>query len=787
MAWLVILTVCSVSPAGAQCEAHLVAGDSAVNDLFGDSVDMHAGVAVVGAPLGDDSGSASGAAYVYRFNGTIWYQQQKLLASDAAAGDEFGRSVAVHGNTIVVGSPLEDAGGNAAGAVYVFRYDGSSWTQTQKIIASDAFAFDKFGTSVAVHGEALIVGAPDAHSPDPEGQAYVYRDTGAFWVEDQILTASDGTGYDRFGASVSISGDVAVVGAYATDASTGSAYVYEYNGSVWLQDQILTASDAGAGNEFGRAVDVSGDAIVVGSPLDQDLGPNTGSVYVFRRGAFSWSQEDKFVGEYSYTRLGTSVSIDGGIVAAGATSWGGPDGGGRAFVYRLDGSWTLDRPIGDSAFAFDNFGSAIAVSAGAVLVGSRYGDDGPLFDSGAADVFGRPAVASFRNGNFSDASGEGWCFVDRSDSGAVDFSAGELEVTGGSDDTSTNTITYVQQAFDLHTESNYRCTFDWSYSSTDTPGYDGAFYNIIDAKSGASVTGWSVTLSDTDGESGSASVGFTGSGQFLLRLGVFTSDNLFGPGIVTIDNVNIICDETPGPLTNGSFSDESGVPWCFTDTSRNGAADFVGFEGIVTGGNDGITGSSATYLEQELSVGSGTRTCSFTWEYDSVDSAGYDAAVWDIVDRSTGLSVVAGPITLSDISGESGSVATNFSGSGLYVLRLGVTSTDNVFGAGVASFGNVAVVGAATSLIRGDANTDGGFDISDAIFLLDFLFIPGSATPPCMDSADTNDDGSVNLADAVTVLGNLFSGGAPIAAPHPGCGPDPTPDGLGCASFPTCP
>ena len=201
----------------------LTASDAAWNDDFGTSVALSGDTAVVGAPFDDDAGSASGSAYVFVRSGTRWSQQQKLTASDAAPNDDFGLAVALSGDTAVVGAIGDDDAGRDSGAAYVFVRSGTRWSQQQKLTASDAASNDLFGISVAVSGDTAVVGAyADDDAGGDSGAAYVFVRSGTRWSEQQKLTASDAAAGIRFGNSVAVSGDTAVVGAYADD----SAYVF---------------------------------------------------------------------------------------------------------------------------------------------------------------------------------------------------------------------------------------------------------------------------------------------------------------------------------------------------------------------------------------------------------------------------------------------------------------------------------------------------------------------------------------------------------------------------------
>ena len=266
-------------------EAKLLAGDGAGADQFGFSVSMSGNVVVVGAPFDDDAGLDSGSAYVYRWNGANWVQEAKLTPNDGAAGDLFGYSVAVDGSTAVVGAQSADAPEVDSGATYVFQWNGSAWTQEAKLVASEGEADDRFGFSVALSADTAVVGAfHEGVRKSHTGAAYVFQRVGATWSEEAKLTASDGSRKDFFGIAVSVDGDLALVGATLGDGSgkdTGAAYVYQRTGTVWSEELKLTASDGAKGDSYGEAVSIDGNVAMVGSPKDDDAGSSSGAVYVY--------------------------------------------------------------------------------------------------------------------------------------------------------------------------------------------------------------------------------------------------------------------------------------------------------------------------------------------------------------------------------------------------------------------------------------------------------------------------------------------------------------------------
>ncbi|MCD4825661.1 MAG: FG-GAP repeat protein [Phycisphaerae bacterium] len=324
-------------------QAKLVASDAAVCDYFGYSVSASGSYAVSGAYGNSDAGSSSGSAYIfYKDQGgtNSWGQQAKLVASDAAASDYFGKSVAVSGSYAVSGAYGNDDAGSYSGSTYVFYKDQggtNSWGQQAKLTASDAAAYDNFGKSVAVSGLYAIVGA---HGNDDagasSGSAYIfYKDQGGTdtWGQQAKLTASDATEDDYFGCSVAISGDYAVAGAYRDGATSGSAYVFKRNGDEWTQIAKLTADDAAGGDNFGYSVAIDGGKIIIGAKLDDDDGDDSGSAYIFELIGETWTQTGKITAAdgAASDMFGSSVDVSGDYFFAGASE--DDDGTGGSYVF----------------------------------------------------------------------------------------------------------------------------------------------------------------------------------------------------------------------------------------------------------------------------------------------------------------------------------------------------------------------------------------------------------------------------------------------------------------------
>jgi hypothetical protein len=305
------------------------------------SVSVSGDTALVGAWRDDVGVNNSGSAYVFTRSGGVWTQRAKLLGSDPALDGWFGDTVSVSGDTALVGA-WHDSAGNSSGLAYVFTRSAGVWTQQQKLTASDAAAGDYFGTAISLSGDTAAIGAyrDDGVGID-SGSAYVFTRSGGVWTQQQKLTASDAAGADYFGYSIWVSGDTAVLGARADDDGgngSGSAYVFTRSGDVWTEQQKLTASDPAAGDDFGFSISVSGDMAVVGADEDSDGWSDSGSAYVFTRSGGVWTQQAKLTASDAAERdhFGYSVAIDTGRVIVGSPYKDDPEtNSGAAYVFEV--------------------------------------------------------------------------------------------------------------------------------------------------------------------------------------------------------------------------------------------------------------------------------------------------------------------------------------------------------------------------------------------------------------------------------------------------------------------
>lgn len=329
------------------------------------------------------------------FQLTVSEDTPRKAASDAASGDWFGRSVAISGDYAIIGSPNDNAdeGPNIrTGAAYIFHLVDGVWTQQAKLKASDGSSHDAFGTSVAISGDYAIIGAPEYTIwPTVRGAAYVFKRDGTQWTEQATLTVTPDDRSTGYAHAVAISGTTAVVGAWQINSAgdgAGAAYVYQRAEGAWTEQAKLIPADGAAFDRFGSAVAISSEHALVGSPDDDDVADRSGSAYVFARTGTDWSQQAKLTASDAgrWDRYGAAVGLSGttALVGSGLDDDLGTDSG-SAYVYRLQGdAWVEQEKLTDPGLSSEDwFGHAVAISDEFYLVGAP-GDNGVGFYSGAS-------------------------------------------------------------------------------------------------------------------------------------------------------------------------------------------------------------------------------------------------------------------------------------------------------------------------------------------------------------------------------------------------------------------
>ncbi len=406
--------------------AKLVEGDgAATNDVFGNAVAVDGDTAVIGVPGDVNNGVQTGAAFVFTKGTDGWSRRAKLIAKDPEVGDQFGFSVALDGDTIVVGVLQDDltageASGTAAagaGSAYVFSNPTGGWVNwdgltdtakdglTAKLIAGDAEAGDEFGRSVAVDESTGTIGVGAWRDDSNKGSAYVFTKDSTGWSQAAKLTASVPLANDYFGRSVALDGDTVLIGASGRDSGKGAAYVFDKPGNGWTNTTTaantvtkLAASDGGTNDLFGVSVAIDGNTAVIGAELQE-------WVYVFIKESEGWVEKAKLSSDDPDhdgrgNNFGNSVAVDGDIVVVGADGVDQSDAvnnTGAAYAFTKPSTGWADsndatRLTGSDAAANDKFGGAVAVDGGTAMVGADNAAgtddlDNSVSNAGAAYVF----------------------------------------------------------------------------------------------------------------------------------------------------------------------------------------------------------------------------------------------------------------------------------------------------------------------------------------------------------------------------------------------------------------
>ncbi len=372
-------------------QTKLLASDGHCGGAFGASVAMEGDVIAVGSPedIAVLKQPGPGAVYVFRRQNGQWVEEQKLAPLELSDGDQFGARVSLSGTRIIAGAFQQSNADYLSGAAYVFRWNGSQWVLEQKLLPSDPLPLGHFGLTVAIDGDvAAISSFPEVFGGSNEpGAVYVFRYNGASWVEQQKLTASDGVPYSLLARSLAMKGGTIV-------AAGAGAYVFRWNGMVWFEEQKLTPADAPDG--YGSSCALFNDVVVVGADSDDAPHNGSGSAYVFRYHAPTWIQEQKLLPSdpQTYLGFGQSVSLELGLLVVGApgATVESQVSSGAIYVFRRGSAgWTQQaRLTATDAGENDTLGNSIDLD-GCVVISGAYGDN----DACPQDPYGTSGAAYF--------------------------------------------------------------------------------------------------------------------------------------------------------------------------------------------------------------------------------------------------------------------------------------------------------------------------------------------------------------------------------------------------------
>jgi len=355
--------------------AKLTPADGEIGDFFGNSVATTGEIAVIGAWF---KNNLAGAVYIFRRNGSEWSEEEKLVPSDASDYDFFGNSVDVYEDYVIIGA----SGAGNVGAAYIFKYNGNSWDEIQKLTPANGMLYDQYGSAVAINEEYAIVGARNAQSL--KGAVYVYQKNGNNWTNEEMLT---GTLYaSSFGCAVDIDEEAIIIGA----SDNSYAYVFMLDGDTWTMTAELEDVNGSVYDEFGSTVSIDGDLAIVGATHHQNGNGATGAAYIYKRQGSNWVEDEKLVADDGELddHFGI-VSMYGNNVVIGAYSDDdyGMDAGSAYLYQKENDNWIFKEKLNASdGFAGDELGSSTAIFEDIILIGAPDDNDNGA-ESGSAYIF----------------------------------------------------------------------------------------------------------------------------------------------------------------------------------------------------------------------------------------------------------------------------------------------------------------------------------------------------------------------------------------------------------------
>lgn len=402
--------------------AYLKASNAGADNRFGAAVAVFGNTVVVGAPY--EGGSAtgvngdeleqgapySGAAYVFTNQNGAWTQQAYLKSGHTRERDNFGSSVAISGDTVVVGAPHESNQTTYSGAAYVFVRKDGVWSLQTSLTADNPGFFHRFSAALAIDGDTLAVGAPEEGSgplgtpttePDPayanSGAVYIFTRTDGVWKQEAMLKSTNASTHHRMGSSVAVSGDTVLAGATYENQGKGAAYVFVRTGGHWTQ-QVRLSADTVDNSTFGWALSLDGDVAAIGAPEEA---VRQGAVYVFGRSAGLWTLHSRLVprnpSDFQYFGLAVAVSGQSILVGSqaedsiatgldGPTDEGAPESGAAWLFTQVEGNWVQQSFLkAGNTGEGDHFGAVVAMHGNTIVCGAPLEDSGSGLNGNGAD------------------------------------------------------------------------------------------------------------------------------------------------------------------------------------------------------------------------------------------------------------------------------------------------------------------------------------------------------------------------------------------------------------------
>ena len=355
--------------------------------------------------ISNDKGEASGSVYVFRNTNNQWLQSQKMIPLDARADDYFGLSIAAYANKSIVTAYKNDEGGTNAGAAYYYQETGGKWNLRQKLIPVNSNSYQLFGSAVAMTEQtALISAVGDSENGFQSGAVYAYNLLNNEWLECQKLIAPNGGPNDEFGNALSITGNIAVIGAWGSlnknGKRSGAVYIYMYNGKQWVLQQQLFAPEGENDDRFGWSLSIKEGVVAIGAPGSDESGKDMGAVYLFTRQNNEWVYSQKIVPQGGIHGAGLGIKV---LIAEGKRIWVSAEKtrtalgtSGSVYSYVPDGvindKWTQEiLTMQSQDYTHARYGSALAVNHDKLAIGAYLASVNSVDKCGSVVVYGTEA------------------------------------------------------------------------------------------------------------------------------------------------------------------------------------------------------------------------------------------------------------------------------------------------------------------------------------------------------------------------------------------------------------
>ncbi len=369
--------------------------------FFGSSISVENNTMIVGA-------FGAGTSHVFNYDGSNWIEEIKLIPTNGNQGDAFGNSVSLDNNYAIIGAVFDEDNGNESGSAYIFKKMGINWYEEAKLLPSDPDTLDRFGNSVVIDEDYAIVTSygNDIDGVENAGSIYVFKRTGTNWTEEARLTPSDPDTNDYFGYSIDFQDSTIVVSSIYDDDfgfESGSVYIFEKIANAWVETGKINSIDCSTGDSFGVSVSLNGNQLAVGAYGNNDDGSNSGSAYIFENLNGSWLQTAKLTASDASAEdwFGGKLSLhnDFLLVSAYNDSVNGNPQQGSAYIFHKEGNqWVEKTKIFDQNNSQTKYGLVTEISDDFALIGAPF-DFEYGFQSGAIFAYDLDDVVSVEENN----------------------------------------------------------------------------------------------------------------------------------------------------------------------------------------------------------------------------------------------------------------------------------------------------------------------------------------------------------------------------------------------------